>query len=95
MKTIFLEPAGPMIQYDTADEVLHLSDLNPYWAKKWRMTPAELFMIGVRCIRASIPLIASRVLSSDKTATAAVFILAWAAAFMGGIVALRLIFGAV
>jgi hypothetical protein len=50
--TLFWHPTGPLIAYSKG--ILHIEDLNPQLSTKWRMSRAEMFKLGWRCIRAAI-----------------------------------------
>jgi hypothetical protein len=50
--TLFWHPTGPRLQYIAG--VLHVEDLNPEIKTAWRMSRAEMFRLGWRCITAAI-----------------------------------------
>jgi len=49
---LFWKPEGPQLEY--RDGTFFIADLNPEIEIKWRLTPVELFKIGLKCILASI-----------------------------------------
>lgn len=49
---LFHDAAGPQLVY--RHDFLEINDLNPEARIRWRMTRAELFRLGWRCIVASL-----------------------------------------
>jgi hypothetical protein len=50
--TIYWDHAGPLITYTAG--LLQISSLNPEIHTKWRMSRSEMFMVGVRFIKAAL-----------------------------------------
>ena len=49
--TLFWHPTGPLVKYEAG--LLRIEDLNPQIKTQWRMSRAEMFKLGWRCIRAA------------------------------------------
>ncbi|MDE2098011.1 MAG: hypothetical protein KGL39_12230 [Patescibacteria group bacterium] len=49
---LFWHPTGPQLEY--RDRMFYIADLNPELEIKWRVTPRELFGIGLKCIAAAL-----------------------------------------
>jgi hypothetical protein len=49
---LFWHPTGPHMEW--TDGMLRTSDLNPETKIAWRMTRGEMFVLGLRCVFASL-----------------------------------------
>jgi hypothetical protein len=50
--TLFWRRTGPRMRYEAG--MLHIQDLNPEARMQWRMSRWEIFMLGMRCLCASV-----------------------------------------
>lgn len=50
--TLFFHNAGPMMKY--ANGLLKIEDLNPEQKMTWRASRTEMFILGLRCLLASV-----------------------------------------
>lgn len=52
MKNLFCHETGPLVQYD--GDILRIEDLNPHIQTKWRMSRWEMFVFGIKAIKAAV-----------------------------------------
>jgi hypothetical protein len=50
--TLFWHQTGPLLRY--VEGALEIEDLNPEIKTRWRMSRAEMFRLGCRCLLAAI-----------------------------------------
>ena len=52
MRTLFFDQSGPLVRWQPG--LLRIADLNPQTEINWRFSRWELFVLGLKCLWASV-----------------------------------------